>query len=494
MAKKLSSTAKTRQACIKAPEFINPRKDSPLFHHSDALSMPPANLWPTGLREPIMTAPPRYQFAAAVMSVLSLCVYAPRLRMKYCFDLVPHAALLQCLVYAEQSGNKTKLIGIVKMLIKKIAQRDDQQLCIEQDYREECNRQRDNKPVRPHITKIKLSPVISRTELLTRVNDIYRKYGDTLTHFMFDEEIQIAIESNKREFSSNRVVYRLGYDYGSSIAQDYSTSLSAEVDFRLVLIFFGTPEAMKRYMNRTEIEAGSMSRTIVVHLPDEDNAPPFRLMTPSEQQAVDRVLDTLLSRTYVTEQTDKGVKESLADEEYIDLSWLDRDVKKWCDQRVAEYHITGSKALRVCYRRASVSAFRFTGLVAYLYLLDPNRPATWQRLCRKIYIYMANYILDAMLAEYGAIYEDIKAAADSDKSAIQPSLYDSCPEEFSYDFFKQLVEERGGTKRATEYLSIWKKKGWITQTVTDDGVKMFRKTEKGIKAHERLLGRKGGAS
>ncbi len=485
-------TASTRQACIKAPEFINWRKDSPLFHHSDELSMPPANLWPAGLREPIMTAPPAYQFATSVVSVLSLCVYTPRLRMKYCYDLVPHAALLQALVIAEQSGNKTKLAGIIKMLMSKTSQRDKEQLWIEQDYEEESRRHPDDAPPRPRITKIKLSPVISRTELLKRVNDIDRKYGDTLTHLFYTDEIALAIDSNKRDFSNNRVVFRQGYDYGSTTDQDYLTSLSADVDVRVVLMFFGTPESMKRYMTRAEIEAGSMTRTIVVHVPDEDDAPEFRLMTPGEQQSVDHVLDALLSRTFVKVQTENGEEERLGPEEFIDLSWLEKDIRRWCDQRKEEYHKTGSRALRVCYRRSSVSAFRFTGLVAYLYMLDENRPANWQKLCRKIYLYMANYILDAMLAEYGATYEAIKAEAENDKNAVQPSLYDSCPDEFSYDYIDQLVAERGGTKRTTEFLSTWKKKGWVVISV-EDGVKMVSKTEKG-KTIRGARNKKGGTA
>ncbi|MBO4801382.1 MAG: hypothetical protein J5545_05890 [Bacteroidaceae bacterium] len=492
MTQKIITSAKTRQACIKAPEFINPRKDSPLFHHSDGLSMPPAFLWPAGLREPIMTAPTSYQFATAVASVLSLCVYAPRLRMKYCYDLVPHAALLQALFMAEQSGNKTKIAGVIKMLMDKIFKRDKDELWAEQDYDEVCQRHPDNKPTRPRITKIKLSPVVSRTELLKRVNDIDRKYGDTLTHLMYTDEIALAIDSNKREFGNNRVVFRQGYDYGSTTDQDYATSLSADVDFRVVIIFFGTPETMKRYMTRAEIEAGSMTRTIVVHVPDEDDAPMFRLLTPAEQKSVDNVLDTLLGKTYVKVQTEQGEEEHLAEEEYIDLSWLDHDVRKWCDQRKEEFSKTGSRALRVCYRRSSVSAFRFTGLVAYLYQLDENRPANWQKLCRQIYNYMANYILDTMLAEYGATYEAIKAEAENDKNTIQPSLFDSCPDEFSYDFIDQLVAERGGTKRTTEFLSTWKKKGWITMRIEDE-VKMFTKTEKG-KVVRGARNKKGGAA
>ena len=486
------TSAKTHKVCIKAPVFVNPRKDSPLFHHSDALSMPPANLWPAGLREPIMTAPPSYQFATAVASVLSLCVYAPRLRMKYCFDLVPHAPLLQALFMAEQSGNKTKIAGIIKMLMDKIFKRDKEELWAEQDYEEACERDPDNKPPRPRITKIKLSPVVSRTELLKRVNDIERKYGDTLTHLMFTDEIALAIDSNKRDFSNNRVVFRQGYDYGSTTDQDYATSLSADVDFRVVIIFFGTPETMKRYMTRAEIEAGSMTRTIVVHVPDEDDASMFRLLTAEEQTTVDNVLDKLLSLTYVKVQTEQGEEERLAEEEYIDLSWLEHDVRKWCDKRKEEYSKTASRALRVCYRRSSVSAFRFTGIVAYLYMLDENRPANWQKLCRQIYNYMASYILDAMLAEYGATYEAIKAEAESDKNAIQPSLFDSCPDQFNYDFIDQLVAERGGTKRTTEFLSTWKAKKWITMTI-EDGVKIFTKTEKG-KNNRRARSMKGGAA
>ena len=483
--------AKARKTGIKAPEFILPQKDSPLFHHHDAMSMPPAQLWPSGLREPIMTAPQNYQFATTVASVLAMCVYAPRLRMKYCFDLVPHAALLQALFIAEQSGNKTKIASVVKMLMEKTFKRDKEQLWIEQDYREESDRKNDDKPKRPRITKISLSPVISRTELLKRVNDIERKYGDTLTHLMFTDEIALAIDSNKRDFSNNRVLFRQGYDYGSTTDQDYVTSLSANVDFRVVIIFFGTPESMKRYMTRSEIEAGSMSRNIVVHLPDDDDAPKFRLLTEDEQCSVNNVLDKLLSRTYVMEQTENGEQERLVEEDFIDLSWLDSDVKKWCEQRKEEYKKTYSQALRVAYRRSSVSAFRFTGLVAYLYLIDENRPANWQKLCRQIYLYMANYILDAMLAEYGATYESIKAEALNDKTTVQPSLYDSCPDEFSYDFIDQLVAERGGTKRTTEFLSTWKKKGWVTVEV-EDGIKMIKKTEKGKNGRGRN-NKKGGA-
>ena len=55
---------------------------------------------------------------------------------------------------------------------------------------------------------------------------------------------------------------------------------------------------------------------------------------------------------------------------YLDTSWIERDVRRWCQAKGREALQSGSAAIDVFRKRASVSAFRVMALCYYLYCLE----------------------------------------------------------------------------------------------------------------------------
>lgn len=194
-------------------------------------------------------------------------------------------------------------------------------------------------------------------------------------------------------------------------------------------MFCATPSALDDYMDKKAVEGGNITRTVLCQLEDQIGADGamFKPYTPEQIQSINTMLDRLMADTYTPEG-------ALRPEMLLDTSWIERDVRRWCQQKGKEALQTGSSALDVFRKRSSVSAYRIMALCYYLYCLESDDKQQAQRRCRKIYNFFADYILRMLLSRWGKTFEDLQARrVDLTADTGRPKLIDRLPREFSRD-------------------------------------------------------------
>lgn len=423
-----------------------------------AFTLPRDKDLPPVIRELVSNAPDKFKMATFIAAVAPLGCLATRLRFYYPFDQGPMACLLQTIICSEQSGGKSFARNVENVIMAKQKQRDNDQRRQEQAYRElKQTSSKTEKLPDPPKTAIICCPVsISIAQLIKRADSPVRLFGTPLTLWTFTEELATATETNKRAFSNIKSIMRTAYDLGSEYGVDYlsDSSYSATVDILYNTMFCTTPSALDDYMDRKAIEGGNCTRTIVYDLGSQlgDEAPIFKRITPRQQLIIDRVIDQMMRDTY----SEDG---NIMPEKFIDMSWLDKDVREWCAQKNLEAVKSGSTALGVFFKRSSVSAYRIAALCQYLYSMEDTR--AMRKKVRQIYLTMAEQILSGMLEKWGKRFEDLQAKRVELSSPVKRDLYANLPQEFNRDLLRETIKRLELTTPDWVFLSKWNAKALI---------------------------------
>ena len=423
-----------------------------------AFSLPRDKDLPPVIRELVSNAPDKFKMATFIAAVAPLGCLATRLRFYYPFDQGPMACLLQTIICSEQSGGKSFARNVENVIMAKQKQRDNDQRRQEQAYRElKQTSSKTEKLPDPPKTAIICCPVsISIAQLIKRADSPVRLFGTPLTLWTFTEELATAPETNKRAFSNIKSIMRTAYDLGSEYGIDYlsDSSYSATVDILYNTMFCTTPSALDDYMDRKAIEGGNCTRTIVYDLGSQlgDEAPIFKRITPRQQLIIDRTIDQMMRDTY----SEDG---NIMPEKYIDMSWLDNEVRRWCTEKNLEAIKTGSTALGVFFKRSSVSAYRIAALCQYLYGMEDTR--AMRKKVKQIYLAMAEQILSGMLEKWGKRFEDLQAKRIELSSPVKRDLYANLPQDFNRDLLRETIKRLELTTPDWVFLSKWNAKGLI---------------------------------
>ena len=449
---------------------------------------------PPIIREVVSNAPANRKLPSFVACLAPLCALATRVRLNYYYDGQRQSALLlQVIIEAPQSSGKQFAADIEHLLMDNtLKSHDQEQRRLEQKYRERRrNRGQNEKMEDEPKTTIRVIPAtISKTVLVKRADFYERNLGDVLTFWMFAEELAQVTDAGKQGYSNLRTIMRTAYDFGSRFGMDFASdnSYSAIVDINICSMFCATPSALDDYMDKKAVEGGNITRTVLCQLEDQIGADGAMFKPYSEQQlnAIHSMLQKMMADTYTPEG-------ALCPEMHLDTSWIDRDVRRWCQQKGKEALQSGSAALDVFRKRASVSAFRIMALCYYLYQLEglgtrdeglgnspqpsslnpqPSslnpQPSTLnliQRRCRKIYLYFADYILRMLLRRWGKTFEDLQARrVDLSADTGRPKLIDRLPREFSRDQLRALIQEAQVATPDRILVSQWKANHWIQET------------------------------
>lgn len=433
-------------------EFQNPEQGS------QAAQLPPDKELPPVIRELVTNAPAKFKMATFIASVAPLGCLATRLRFYYPFDQGPMACLLQTIICSEQSGGKSFARNVEQVIMAKQKQRDNDQRRQEQSYKElKQTASKAEKLPEPPKTMVICCPVsISIAQLIKRADSPVRLYGTPLTLWTFTEELATATETNRRAFSNIKSIQRTAYDLGSEYGVDYlsDTSYSATVDILYNTMYCTTPSALDEYMDRKAIEGGNITRTIVYDLGSQlgDEAPIFKRLTPRQQRIIDRTIDRMMADTYSPEG-------GIQPEKWIDMSWLDEDVRQWCAAKNLEAVKTGSTALGVFFKRSSVSAFRVAALCQYLYGLESAHGV--RRKVRQIYLAMAEQILTGMLDKWGKRFEELQAKRIELSTPVRRDLFGNLPAAFNRDLLRETIKRLELATPDWVFLSKWNAKGLI---------------------------------
>ena len=473
------------------PSTLNPQpssgKNPSSFNEDDSLNSQPSTLLPLRdrdlppiIREVVSNAPQNRKLPSFVACLAPLCALATRVRLNYYYDGQRQSALLlQVIIEAPQSSGKQFAADIEHLLMDHTLKAHDQeQRRLEQKYRERRrNRGQNEKMEDEPKTTIRVIPAtISKTVLVKRADFYERNLGDVLTFWMFAEELAQVTDAGKQGYSNLRTIMRTAYDFGSRFGMDFASdnSYSAIVDINICSMFCATPSALDDYMDKKAVEGGNITRTVLCQLEDQIGADGamFKPYTPEQIQSINTMLDRLMADTYTPEG-------ALRPEMLLDTSWIERDVRRWCQQKGKEALQTGSSALDVFRKRSSVSAFRIMSLCYYLYSLDSGfkiqdssdvEPETWnlklaQKRCRRIYLFFAEYILRMLLRRWGKTFEDLQARrVDLTADTGRPKLIDRLPREFSRDQLRALIQEAQIATPDRILVCQWKANHWIEES------------------------------
>lgn len=427
------------------------------------LSLPKDSELPPIIREIVTNAPKSRKLPAFVASLSPLCALCPRVRLHYYYDSRPSALLLQVLIEGAQSSGKSFAADIESLIMQNtLKAHDKEQRRLEQEYREKKKRRKANEKLdeEPQTTIRVVPPTISKTVLTKRADLYERVLGDTMTFWMFAEELAQVTDAGKNGYSNLRTIMRTAYDLDSEFGIDFASdnSYSAIVDINICSMFCATPAALDDYFDKKAIEGGNITRTVLCKLPDDlgEDGVLFTPYTDEQKQRIDAVLNQLLQATY----TPDGYLQPVVN---LDMSWLDKTVCKWVRNKAKEAALSGSTALDVFRKRSSVSAFRIASLCYYLYQLDdvasaPKSLERSQRLARQIYLYMAEYILQSMLDRWGKSFENLNNQREIDnRRAPQEGLFDKLPDIFTRNQLVEAGKAAGKLTPARVFICQWKR-------------------------------------
>ena len=416
------------------------------------------------------TAPEQFRIPAILTAIDCYCALATRVRAKYVYDIEMHALLVQLLVIGEPGSGKSFTRPIVKQIMRQLKLKDFEQKRIEQAYQElkKTASKTAKLPDEP-LTAIRNLQTITRAKLVKRADMFIRKYGEPLAFFFFNEELATMTESNKRAFADLNTMDRLAYDLGAEFGSDSlsEASYNADVDIIYCSLFCGTQNALDEYINKRAIEGGNCTRKIITRI-DEDllgeDAPRFRTQTAAERSIVEGMVNRLMDETYTDDDLLQPIHE-------VPMDWMEGSVKRWCQEQRMVVLKTGSRAHNCFYKRSSVSAWRMSVL---LYHLWGEQKSARSKVIR-FYRFMARYILDGLMAQWGSRYDDMHRI-DAEAAVNQRvTLYDQTPDEFTYDQLKELCMKLG-LAPGRSFLAKWKKAKLIQQP--DPEVKRYVKIVK----------------
>lgn len=445
---------------------------------------------PPIIREVVTNAPDCRKLPSFIACLSPLCALATRIRLHYYYDSRPSALLLQVLIEGAQSSGKSFAADIESLIMTDTLKlRDQEQRRLEQEYREKKKRRKANEKLEeePKTTIRVIPPTISKTVLVKRADFYQRLLNSTLTFWMFAEELAQVTDAGKQGYSNLRTIMRTAFDYGSLFGMDFASenSYSAIVDINICSMFCTTPAALDDYMDRKAIEGGNITRTVLCQLSDNlgSDGAIFKPYSKEQLDDIHETLNKIMSDTYTPEG-------ALQNERFLDMSWLDSLVRTWCQQKGHEASLKGSVSLDVFRKRSSVSAFRIAALCYYLYLLEAgcqnaSEPfettetakaiARARKYCKQIYLFMADYILNALLTRWGKKFEELNAKRYADTPTTRdPGIFALLSDEFTRDQLKALVKEQEKTTPARMFIYMWTQSGDIIPIGKD----LFKKVKK----------------
>lgn len=455
----------------------------PLYEGEDEYSPSLSNTFPIKdkdlppiIREVVMNAPQNRKIPSFVACLSPLCALATRVRLKYFYDSRPSALLLQVLIEGSQSVGKSFAADIERLIMDNTLKARDQEMRhLEQQFREKRrNRKANEKLEEEPKTTIRVIPAtISKTVLVKRSDLYQRVLNSTLTFWMFAEELAQVTDAGKQGYSNLRTIMRTAFDYGSLFGMDFASdnSYSAIVDINICSMFCTTPAALDDYMDRKAIEGGNITRCIRCELTDNigSDGAIFRPYTDRQMEVINRTLQKIMDDTYTPEG-------ALQPEKFIDMSWIDKTVRTWCQQKGHEASLTGSTSLDVFRKRSSVSAYRVASLCYYLYQLEGvlSESAIRNR-CKLIYAYMSEFILFNLRSRWGKKFEELNSKRYVEQQTKRdPGVFALLTDEFSRDQLKVLIKQQELTTPARMFIYMWTQSGDIVVLDKDH----FRKVKK----------------
>lgn len=408
---------------------------------------------------------PQLRLATTLAATVCYCGLSPRLRVKYTYDLAHSMLLLNLLCIGSSGSGKSIIRWVVNLLMNEQIMRDQNERRKLREYKEASRRKGANKDKGEEpLVAIRFLQKFTLPVIVKYADLIHRRYDDWLSFFLFGDELA-AFTENRRGNGDFRAVARTAYALGETYSRDtlYQDGYNAMVDIDWCSVMCGQEQALEKYIDKNGIVQGDAGRQILVKLNDNigEDAPTIRPLTERQTREINQTVSQLMRETFTDD-------DQLMPTHEVDMSWLDKDVKAWCNRTREQILKTGSRAMDSFYVRASVSSFR---LATMLYHLWGENPAK-QRQVRRCYHAFAQMILDNSMAQWGQEYENAmpKSKESADK---KPTLYDRMPKRWTRDMLRDMIAREGLGTPTRLFIFKWLKKKWIYEVEKDVYEKIY---------------------
>lgn len=400
------------------------------------------------------------RLALTLTSIVCYCSLSPRLRVKYVYDISMSMLLLNLLCIGPSGSGKSLVRWVVNLIMNAQIIRDQKERKKLRDYKDASRRRGANKDkgeeplaVIRFLQKFTLPIVVKYADLT------YRRYKDWLSFFLYSDELA-AFAENRRGNGDFQAVARTAYSLGETYSRDtlYQDGYNAMVDILWCSVLCGQEQALSKYIDKNGVVMGDAGRQILVKLSDGigEDAPQIRPFSEDQFHDINVAVNNLMAETFSDDDT-------LMPIHVVDMSWLDKDVKTWCNIIREKILKTGSRAMDSFYVRASLSSFRIATELYHLWGEKPER----RKEVRRCYYAFAEMILDNSMSQWGDTYED-SMPKDGDAKTKKQSLFDMMPQRWTRDMLREMVlkEELGTPARI--FIFKWLKKKWISEV--EEGV------------------------
>ncbi|MCR5512321.1 MAG: DUF3987 domain-containing protein [Prevotella sp.] len=399
-------------------------------------------LLPSGLREPVMTAPDnmRMNVLSAIMPVAA--AYADQVEVEYADNKRQHLGLM-AMIIGRQAGGKSSCREAVETWMKPISDesreaRQQEEVIKEKNKMRKANERAEELPKVP-VRKVPIT--ISCSTLLRRFKNAA---GHTL--LSFGEELDTLFKTNGAgSWSAKYDVYRLSFDRGEW-GQDYNSDQaeSGEVNVAYNWTIFGTYGAFNRCFNRENVENGLAGRILMSEMPDTRfcSIPKYTPMTEQQKQVVWDAAKRLQEMTG-----------------FVDTPRLRKAIMKWLEEKRLLAMKNMDEAMDELRKRSAVIAFRCAIVFHLLSGCEKESKA-----CVDFMLMMADYVLHNQQHLLSQMMEAQQAKSQTALGRVSnSSTFDRLPQTFTLDDVKFA---KGANYEDSTYRSIisrWKKEHLIEE-------------------------------
>jgi hypothetical protein len=399
-------------------------------------------LLPSGLREPVMTAPDnmRMNVLSAIMPIAA--AYADQVEVEDADNKRQHLGLMS-MVIGRQAGGKSSCKEAVETWMKPVGDESREARQQEEAIKEKNKLRKANEKAEalPKIPIRKVPITISCSTLLRRF-----KNAPERTLVSFGEELDTLLKTNGAgNWSAKYDVYRLSFDRGEW-GQDYNSDQaeSGEVNVAYNWTILGTYGAFNRCFNRENVENGLAGRVLMSEMPDTRFCaiPKYMPLTEQQQQAVWNAASLLQSFTG-----------------FVDTPRLRKAILKWLEQKRLEAMKNLDETMDELRKRSAVIAFR---CAVIFHLLSGSKKES--KACVDFMLMMADYVLQNQMHLLSQMMKNQQALNEPKQNNVSNKLtYDNLPQVFTIDDVRRI---KGGELTDSSYRSIvcrWKSEGFIEE-------------------------------
>ena len=208
-----------------------------------------------------------------------------------------------------------------------------------------------------------------------------------------------------------------------------------------------------------DVEDGLVSRVCFVMLPDQFGKPMpvWGELKEKDKEEVMRQLERLDQVSIIGN--------TVQPDHVMDLTFLNRDLKKWLTEQQEEAVRTNDRTRDVFCRRSAVVGFR-AGMLAWFLYGEKNTPLNRKRTCA-----FARWVANQMLTQHLLRFEINGTGSNVNH---WEEVFEQLPDEFSRDDVQQLMKANGVGSSLRVVLHKWRLLGCIKPTEIGPKLKALR--------------------